>query len=115
MNSVCLVGNLTRKPEIRYTPDGTPVAKFSIAVNEGYGDKQKAHFFDIDVWDKRAENCEKYLDKGSKVAVQGRLRQERWEASDGGKRSRVVVNARDVMFLSPKTDKADDMQSGDVI
>ncbi len=99
MNSVNIIGNLTRDPEVRQTPSGTSVCEFSIAVNDGYGEKQHTSFIDVTAWQKQAENVGKYLEKGSKVGVEGSLRQDRWEASDGGKRSKLKVNAFRVHFL----------------
>jgi len=97
LNVVVLEGNLTRDPELRFTPSGAAVANFSIGVNESFkqGDEWKtyASFIDITVWGKQAENCSEYLAKGSHVAVKGRLKQERWETEGGDTRSRVVVIA----------------------
>jgi len=76
LNRVILIGNLTRDPELRYTPDGTPVASFTIAVNRAFTTRQgerEADFIPIVVWRKRAETCSEYLAKGSQVAVEGRL------------------------------------------
>ncbi len=101
MNSVCLIGNLTKDPELRYTPQGTAVSVLSIAVNEGYGDKKETHFFQCQVWGKTAENCNQYLTKGSKVGITGSLRQQRWE-KDGNKKSKIIINAQRIEFLTTK-------------
>ena len=104
-NKVILMGNLTRDPEVRFTPQGTPVANFSVAVNRKYkqGDelKEEVGFFDVVVFGKQAENCGQYLAKGRSVLVEGRLQQRRWETDDGQKRSKVEVVAQSVQFLSP--------------
>ena len=99
-NLVVLIGNLTKAPELRYTNNNKAVAKFSIAVN-GYKEDDVS-FVPVQVWGKQAENCEKYLSKGKKVAVSGNLKQDRWETDRGDKRSRIIVNAQSVEFLSPK-------------
>ncbi|OGW61258.1 MAG: single-stranded DNA-binding protein [Nitrospirae bacterium RBG_16_64_22] len=104
-NKVILMGNLTRDPEVRFTPQGTPVASFGVAVNRKYkqGDelKEEVGFFDIVVFGKQGENCGQYLAKGRSVLVEGRLQQRRWETDDGQKRSKVEVVAQSVQFLSP--------------
>src|SRR4030043_168251 len=86
-NKIILIGNLTKDPELRYTPQGTPVASFRLAVNYRYkqsasgGDdlKQETMFIDNVVFGKQAESCSKYLNKGSSVLVEGRLQERRWE------------------------------------
>ena len=98
MNIVIVSGNLTKDIELRYLNDGTALANFSIAVNEKYKDKETVHFFEVTVWGKTAENCANYLGKGSKVLVQGSLKQESWE-KDGQKHSRVKINAHRVEFI----------------
>jgi len=102
INVVVLVGRLTRDSELKYTKSGMPVSRFSIAVNRSVkqGDewKDEASFFDIDFWGKGAEAVNKYLTKGQQVAIEGELRQDRWE-QDGQSRSKVVVNAQNVRLL----------------
>lgn len=101
MNQVQLIGRLTRDPELRYTTDGTPVGDFGLAVDRPLKDDE-ADFFEIVVWRKLAETVANYLTKGRKVAVSGRLAQDRWE-KDGQKRSMVKVVAHGVEFLdAPK-------------
>lgn len=104
VNRVVLVGNLTRDPELRYLPSGTPVCNVGIAVNSRRKDAdgqwvEEANFFDIAVFGKQAENCSQYLAKGSQVAVDGRLRSRSWETNEGQKRSKVEVVADSVQFL----------------
>jgi len=108
-NKVILMGNLTKDPEIRYTPSGTPVANFSLAVNRRYkqGDelKDEVCFVDIVVFGKQAEHCGQYLSKGHGVIVDGRLQQRRWETEDGQKRSKHEVVAQMINFLPKRQDQ----------
>ncbi|MBN1899231.1 MAG: single-stranded DNA-binding protein [Spirochaetes bacterium] len=104
INSVTLVGRLTEKPILRYTHSGTPVTTLKIANNafvkrQNSGSEQKANFFNIIVWNKAAENCAKYLDKGRQIAVQGRLQHRVWETQQGEKRHTIEVIANRVQFL----------------
>ncbi len=114
-NKVIMIGNLTKDPEVRYTPSGTAVANFGLAVNHRYkqGDEMKDEvcFIDIVVFGKQAENCGQYLSKGQGVIVDGRLQQRRWEADDGQKRSRHEVVAQSVRFLSKKQSESHDNDS----
>jgi single-strand DNA-binding protein len=104
-NKIILIGNLTKDPELRYTPQGTPVASFRIAVNYRYKQsddmKQETMFIDTVVFGKQAESCSKYLNKGSSVLVEGRLQERRWE-SNGQQRSKFEVIAQSVRFLSKR-------------
>ena len=102
LNQVVLIGNLTRDPELRYTPDGTPVTSFTIAVNRTFVNRQgerEADFVPIVVWRKRAETCSEYLMKGSQVAVEGRLQVRNYEDKDGIRKWVTEVVARRVDFL----------------
>lgn len=107
-NKIILIGNLTKDPELRYTPKGTPVASFGIAVNRRYKQsdemKEETLFIDIVVFGKQAESVSQYLSKGNPVLVDGRLQERRWE-SDGQKRSKFEVVAQTVRFL-PKRSEA---------
>lgn len=107
-NRVILMGNLTRDPEIRYTPNGTAVAALGLAVNRRYkqGDelKEEVSFIDIVVFGKQAEHCGQYLAKGRGVLVEGRLQQRRWETDDGQKRSKIEVVALNVQFM-PRSER----------
>ncbi|MFW5712654.1 MAG: single-stranded DNA-binding protein [Spirochaetota bacterium] len=102
INSVTLVGRLTRDAELKYTGGGTAVCKMSIAVNRSRksGDQwqEEAHFFDIVVWGRQGEAIHQYLTKGKQIAVQGELRQNRWE-QNGQQRSKVEINAQNVQLL----------------
>jgi single-strand DNA-binding protein len=103
LNNVVLLGNLTRDPEVRYTPSGTPVATLGVAVNNRMkqGDEWKDDpcFIDVVVFGKQAESCGEYLSKGQPVLVEGRLRYRTWEGQDGQKRSKHEVSAFRVQFM----------------
>ncbi len=102
VNRVVLVGRLTRDAELRYTASGLPVCNFSIAVNRRRknGDEwvEEASFFDIVLWGRQGESLNQYLVKGKQVAIDGELRQNRWE-QDGQSRSRVEVVANTIQLL----------------
>ncbi|HGJ67176.1 TPA: single-stranded DNA-binding protein [bacterium] len=104
LNKVFLIGNLTRDPELRYTPSGTAVANFGLATNRKYkgqdGEmKEETCFVDIVTWGKTAENCSNYLSKGRPVFIEGRLQFRSWETDDGQKRSKLDVIADRIQFL----------------
>ncbi|MBI3811166.1 MAG: single-stranded DNA-binding protein [Nitrospirae bacterium] len=109
-NKVILIGNLTKDPEVRYTPSGTPVANFRLAVNHKYKQgedlKEEVCYIDIVVFGKQAENCGQYLNKGQSVIVDGRLQERRWETEDGQKRSKHEVVAQAVRFMPKRGDAA---------
>ncbi|MFA5287377.1 MAG: single-stranded DNA-binding protein [Candidatus Omnitrophota bacterium] len=103
-NKVLLMGNLTKDPELRYTPQGTAVANLRLAVNRKYRDKNKelkedVCFITAVVWNKQAETCNQYLHKGSAVFVEGRLASRSWEDNAGAKRNVIEVQAERVQFL----------------
>ena len=105
MNKVCLIGNLTRDPEVSETGSGLTLCRFSIAVNRNYSSsdgERQTDFFNITVWRALAENCGKYLKKGSKVAVVGSLQNRSYEDKDGIKRNVTDIVANEVEFLSSK-------------
>ena len=103
VNTVVLMGNLTRKPELRYTPKGTGIADFGLASNRRYrqGDdvKEEVCFVDVTVFGSTADAVVKHLDKGRKVLVEGRLQYRSWETEVGQKRSKLEVVAERVNFL----------------
>lgn len=104
INSVILIGRLCSAPQIKYTTSGQAVAKFSIACNDSYkqGEERKEYvsYLDINVWGNQAVNCEKYLQKGSQVAINGTLRQNRWQDKQSGQtRSKIEITANSVQFL----------------
>src|SRR5574337_1194668 len=99
-NSVTLMGNLTRDPELRHTPNGMSVASFGLAINRQTRGGEEVTFVDITVWDKQAETAAQFLKKGRLVLIEGRLRQEKWEDKNGGgTRSKLVIVAERVTFL----------------
>ena len=103
LNRVLLIGNLTKDPELRYTPSGTPVANLRLAVNSSFKDqsgqrKEETCFVTIVVWSRQAEICNQYLKKGRSIFVEGRLVYRSWEA-EGQKRSTMEVRADRVQFL----------------
>ncbi|HSB31163.1 MAG TPA: single-stranded DNA-binding protein [Candidatus Sulfobium mesophilum] len=104
-NKVILIGNLTKDPELRYTPQGTPVCSLRLACSTKYKSsdsmKEETLFIDVVVWGKQGESCGQYLNKGSSALVEGRLQERRWE-SDGQQRSKFEVVAQTVRFLSAK-------------
>jgi len=107
LNSVNVMGNLTRDPEIKYTNSGRSVCNMSIANNRVYTKNSEkvteVSYFDVEVWGVIAENCAKYLSKGSGIIVEGRLRQDRWE-KDGKTQSRVRIAANNIHFLPKRGD-----------
>ena len=109
INRVVLTGNLTRDPELRSTPSGTPVCSLRVACNTRRKDGStgewvdKPNYFDVTVWGGQGENCATYLQKGRPVAVDGRLEWREWEAKDGGgKRESVEIVADSVQFLGSR-------------
>ena len=103
LNRVLLIGNLTKDPELRYIPSGTPVANLRLAVNSAFKDqsgqrKEETCFVTVVVWSRQAEICQQYLKKGRSIFVEGRLVYRSWEA-EGQKRSTMEVRADRVQFL----------------
>lgn len=113
-NRIILIGNLTRDPEIRYTPSGVAVATVPIAVNSRYRQgeelREETLFIDAIVFGKQAETCTQYLNKGRMVLVEGRLRERRWE-HEGQRRSKFEVIASNIRFLSRR--EASESQDSD--
>jgi single-strand DNA-binding protein len=111
VNDVKVVGNLTRDPEIRFTPKGTPVANVSLGVNENYTvDEEKRQvttFVEVQVWGSSAENLAKLAGKGQEILVEGSLRQESWEDKESGKnRSKLFVKAERWQFTQYRVHEA---------
>ena len=103
MNKVYLIGNLTRDPEVSETGSGVPFCRFSIAVNRTFVNadgNRETDFFNITVWRNQAENCGKFLKKGSKVAVVGSLQNRSYEDKEGVKRTVTDIVASEVEFLT---------------
>jgi single-strand DNA-binding protein len=108
LNKIMLIGNLGRDPELNVTAEGTPVTKFSLAVSRNYttksGEKkEETEWFNIVAWDKLAERCERYLHKGSKVYIEGRLSQRKYTDREGVQRTSVDVTVTDMEMLTPKS------------
>ena len=104
-NRVMLMGNLTRNPELKYTPSGTAVTDLGLAVNESFKNKagetvEQTCFVDVVVWGRQAETASEFLTKGSPAFIEGRLQFDQWENQEGEKRSRLRVRAERVQFLS---------------
>jgi single-strand DNA-binding protein len=117
LNKIMLIGNLGKDPDFNVTPDGTPVAKFSMAVSRNTknrnGDRVKeTEWFNIVAWRQLAEICEKYLHKGSKVYIEGRLSQRKYTDKEGVQRTAVEVIANDMQMLDPKESSGSYAPSG---
>jgi single-strand DNA-binding protein len=115
INRVVLVGNLTRDPELRSTPGGTPVCSLRIAVNSRRRDESgqwtdKPNYFSVSVFGNQAESCSQYLSKGRPVAIDGRLDWREWQAQDGSKRESVEIVAESVQFLGSRGDSSGEPQ-----
>lgn len=115
LNKVMLIGNLTRDPEIRYTPQGAAVCTFGVATNRSWvtdsGEKKEdAEFHNIVAWNKLAEICSQLLKKGRKVFVEGRLSTRSWQGQDGSQKQRTEVVITDMVILDRKSDEV----AGDV-
>jgi single-strand DNA-binding protein len=106
VNKVILIGNLGKDPEVKFTPSGTPVAKFSLATNERYKDKagewqDRTEWHYIVAWQRLAEIVGEYVKKGSKIYIEGRLQTSSWEDKQSGeKRYRTEIIAQDLVLLS---------------
>ena len=115
-NTVILTGNLTRKPELRYTPKGTGIADFGLASNRRYrqGDdlKDEVCFVDVTVFGSTAVAVASHLDKGRKVLVEGRLQFRTWETETGQKRSKLEIVAERVNFLGSKNGNGEGNDAG---
>lgn len=106
VNKVILLGNLGKDPEVKYTPSGVPVAKFSLATNERYKDKggewqERTEWHNIVAWQRLAEIVGEYVKKGSKIYIEGRLQTSSWEDKQSGeKKYRTEIVASDLVLLS---------------
>ena len=107
MNKVFIIGNLTRDPETRQTPSGITICTFTIAVNRRGKDEKAVDYFRVTAWRQLAENCQRFLAKGRKVAVTGAVSLNTYTKKDGTGGASLEVNADEVEFLSPRSD-ADD-------
>jgi single-strand DNA-binding protein len=108
LNKVFLIGNLTRDPELRYTPSGTAIASFGIAINRTWSGqdgekKEEVCYVDINMFGRRAEVINEYFNKGNPIFIEGRLQFQQWETKDGQKRNALRVVAEDFQFIGGKT------------
>lgn len=108
LNKAMIIGNLTRDPELKNTPSGQSVTSFSVATNlvwtdQGGQQQKKVEFHNIIAWRKLAEICAKYLHKGSKVYIEGRLQTRDWTGQDGVKRYRTEIVANNMIMLDSKS------------
>ncbi|MEO6461560.1 MAG: single-stranded DNA-binding protein [Candidatus Eisenbacteria bacterium] len=119
VNKVILIGNLGKKPELRYTPGGQAVANFNIATNERWGGKdgqpaqERTEWHRIVTFGRTAENCGQYLDKGRSVYVEGRLQTREWTDKEGQKRYTTEIVALTVQFLGGKGGGVGEFAGGD--
>jgi len=120
--NITIVGNITREPELRYTPSGQATAKFGVAVNRRWRDQQnewqeQTSFFDVVCWREMAENCCDSLQKGARVMVEGRLEQRSYETKEGEKRSVFEITADEIgpslRWATAKVEKNDRRSGGD--
>lgn len=103
LNKVLLIGNMTRDPELKYTPSGMAVCEFDIAVNRRWKDKDETTFLSIEAWGKQGEFVKNYFKKGSAIFVEGRIKVDQWEAKDGTKRKRFAVVAENLSFVDSRS------------
>ena len=109
MNQVVLIGRLCADPELRYTNNGTAVANFTLAVDRRFSKEKQADFINIVVWKAQAENCAKYIAKGSQVAVEGRIQTRKYQDREGNNRTAFEVVANSVQFLSRMRQPGEDV------
>jgi len=110
-NKIMIVGYLGRDPELRYTPDGTPVCNFTIATTERKKDKSGelqdvTTWFRVNLWRRQAEVASQYLSKGKQVYVEGRLSQSEYQDKDGNTRTSLEVNGTDIQFIGPRGEES---------
>jgi single-strand DNA-binding protein len=112
INSVIIVGRLTEKPKLKTSNSGSSFLNMSIANNIYAGqEKDKVNFFNIVVFGKRAESCQKFLDKGSLVGISGKLDWNSWETNDGQKRSAIKIIANEIQFLGSSNKQGNKQQN----
>ncbi len=110
LNRVQIIGNLGADPEMKYTPSGTAMATFSVAVNRTYTNPdgqatEETDWFNVVAWNKQAESCSKFLTKGQPVYVEGRLHTRSWDGQNGQKHYRTEIIASQVIFLGKKAEE----------
>ena len=124
LNKIMIIGNLGGDPEMRFTPSGNPVTTFSVATNRVYNSpdgerKEETEWFSVVTWSKLAENCNRFLTKGQKIYVEGRLHNQTWDGQDGQKHSRLEITANNVIFLDKRAaaspeGKTDEGEPGEI-
>lgn len=107
LNRAQIIGNVTRDPELRYTPNGQAVCSLGVATNRRWRDKdgnnqEQTEFHNVVAWGKVAEIINQYVKKGNKIYIEGRLQTRQWEGQDGSKRNRTEIVMEDFVFLTPK-------------
>jgi single-strand DNA-binding protein len=112
LNKILLIGHLGKDPEIRYTPDGSPVAAFSLATSENWTDKngsrqEHTEWHNIVAWNKLADLCKKFLTKGRQVYIEGRIRSREWQDREGNKRRTTEVIATQMVLLGSRSQGSD--------
>ena len=105
MNKVIITGRLTKDPELRSTQNGTNVAKYNIAINTGYGEKQQTDFINVTTWGKSGEFVSKYFKKGQAIGIVGRLNSNNYEDKNGNKRYSLEVITEDMEFIWDKKEE----------
>ena len=110
MNKLTIIGNVTKDPNLRTTPQGISVCDFTVAVNRRKGGENEADFFRVTAWRQLGENCSKYLAKGRKVCVVGAVSARTYQGNDGQPRVSLEVTADDVEFLSPRDQESEYVQ-----
>lgn len=119
-HTIILVGNVGRDPEMRYTPSGSAVTTFSVAVSDGFGDRKKTIWFRISAWEKLAETCNNFLKKGSKVLIEGRLSASEsgnpriFNRQDGTPTASFEVTANIVRFMSSRSETDEEGELGSI-
>jgi single-strand DNA-binding protein len=125
LNKIMIIGNLGGDPEMRFTPSGSPVTSFSVATNRVYNSpdgerKEETEWFSVVTWNRLAENCNRFLTKGQKIYVEGRIHTRSWDGQDGQKHTRVEIIANNVIFLDRKAagmsseEKTEEGESGEI-
>ena len=109
VNKVILIGRLGKDPEVKYTPSGAPVAKFTLATDEVFKDRageqqRRTEWHTIVAWNRLAEICGEYLTKGKQIYIEGSIRSHQWEDQSGNKRTAYEIQARDMKMLGSKSD-----------
>jgi len=102
LNRIEIIGNVGSEPEMRFTPSGKPVTSFNVAVNDKAGENSETTWFRVTAWNKLAETCNQYINKGSMVFVDGRLKVNKWQTQDGVDKQSIEIISNKVIFLSKK-------------